>query len=168
MTADGVFRLDNVSSGDYVTTVQPLPPGFYIKAARLDQVDALEQPLTISGPVSGTLDVLLSRAAGRVDGVVVDSRGEGVPGVQAVLVPAPRMRWRRDLFRTATTDRHGRFSVTGIPPGDYSLFSWEALESFAYFDEDVLGQSQAAATSVRVAESSTATVQSTIIPAGLP
>ena len=168
MTADGVFRLENVAPGDYVTTVQPLPPGYYVKAARLDQVDALEQPLTISGPVSGTLDVLLSRAAGRVDGVVVDSRGEGVAGVQAVLVPAPRMRWRRDLFRTATTDPNGRFSVTGIPPGDYSLFSWEALASFAYFDEDVLAQSQAAATSVRVAESSTSTVQLTIISAALP
>jgi len=168
MTADGVFRLDNVSPGDYFTTVQPLPPGYYVKAARLDQADALEQPLVISGPASGALDVLLSRSGGRVDGTVVDSRGQGVPGVEAVLVPAQRMRWRFDLFRTATTDSTGRFSLTGIPPGDYSLFSWEALESFAYFDEDVLGQSEAAGTSVRVAESSTAAVQITIIPAALP
>jgi hypothetical protein len=72
------------------------------------------------------------------------------------------------LFRTATTDSAGRFSLTGIAPGDYSLFSWEALESFAYFDDDVLGRSEAAGTSVRVAESSTATVQITIIPAALP
>src|SRR4029453_16595319 len=99
--------------------------------------DALEQPLVISGPASGTLDVLLSRSSGRVDGTVVDSRGQGVPGVQAVLVPAQRMRWRFDLFRTATTDSAGRFSMTGIPPGDYSLFSWEALEPFAYFHEDL-------------------------------
>jgi len=168
MTADGVFRLDNLSPGDYFTTVQPLPPGYYVKSARLDQVDALEQPLAISGTLSGTLDVLLSRSSGRVDGTVVDSRGQGVPGVQAVLVPAQRMRWRVDLFRTATTDSTGRFSLTGIPPGDYSLYSWEALESFAYFDEEVLGHSEAAGTSVRVAESSTATVQITIIPAAVP
>jgi hypothetical protein len=146
MTADGVFSLDNVPPGEYFTSVQPLPPGYYVKAARLDQADALEQPLPISGPVSGTLDVLVSRAAGRVDGTVVDDRGQGVPGVEAVLVPAPRMRWRHDLFRTATTDSSGRFSLAGIPPGDYSLFSWEALESFAYFDDDVLSRSGAAAT----------------------
>ncbi len=165
VNADGAFRLDNVSPGDYFTTVQPLPPGYYVKAARLDQMDALEQPLVISGPVSGTLDILLSRAAGRVDGTVVDDRGQGVAGVQAVLVPAHRMRWRFDLFRTATTDGTGRFSLIGIPPGDYSLFSWEALESFAYLDEDVLRQSEAAGTSVRIAESSTAHVQIAIIPA---
>jgi hypothetical protein len=72
------------------------------------------------------------------------------------------------LFRTATTDGSGRFSLTGIPPGDYSLFSWEALESFAYFDENILRQSEAAGTSVRIAESSTTTVQATIIPATRP
>jgi hypothetical protein len=168
VSTDGVFRLDNVSPGDYLATVQPLPPGYYIKDARLDQVDALEQPLVISGPVSGTLDVLLSRAAGRIDGTVVDTRGQGVPGVEAVLVPTQRLRWRFDLFRTATTDSAGRFSLSGIPPGDYSLFSWEALQSFAYFDEDVLRQSEAAATSVHIRESSTATTQVTIIPATRP
>jgi protocatechuate 3,4-dioxygenase beta subunit len=168
MTTDGVFRIDNVAPGDYFTSIQPLPQGYYVKAARLDQADALELPLTISGPVSGTLDVLVSRTAGRIDGAVVDSRGQGVPGVQAVLVPAPRMRWRRDLFRTAMTDSNGRFTLTGIPPGDYSLFSWEALESFAYFDDEVLTRSAAGATSLRVAESSTASVQITVIPTALP
>jgi hypothetical protein len=168
MTADGIFSLDNVPPNDYFTSVQPLPPGYYVKSARLDQVDALEQPLTISGPVSGTLDVLISRAAGRIDGTVVDDRGRGVPGVEAVLVPAPRMRWRRDLFRTATTDNTGRFSFAGTPPGDYTLFSWEALESFAYFDEDVLSRFGAAGTSVKATESTTATAQITIIPAALP
>jgi carboxypeptidase family protein len=168
VSADGVFRLDNVSPGEYFATVQPLPEGYYVKEARLDQLDALQQPLVISGPVSGTLDVVLSRAAGRIDGTVTDSRGQGVPGVQAVLVPTPRLRWRVDLFRTATTDGTGRFSLSGIPPGDYSLFAWEALQSFAYFDDDVLRQSETAATSVRIVESSTATVQVTLIPAPLP
>jgi Carboxypeptidase regulatory-like domain len=168
ISADGVFRLDNVSPGDYFTTVQPLPPGYYVKAAWLDQAEALEQPLVISGAASGTLDVLLSPSAGRVEGAVVDSRRQGVPGVQAVLVPSQRLRWRSDLFRTATTDGTGRFSLIGIPPGDYSLFSWEALESFAYFDEDVVRRFEASSTFVRVAESSTATAQVTIIPAPLP
>jgi protocatechuate 3,4-dioxygenase beta subunit len=168
MSADGVFRLDNVSPGDYFTTVQPLPPDYYVKAASLDQAEALEQPLVISGAASGTLDVLLSPSAGRVEGTVLDGRGQGVPGVQAVLVPSQRLRWRSDLFRTATTDDNGRFSLIGIPPGDYSLFSWEALESFAYFDEDVLRRFAASGMFVRVAESSTATAQVTIIPAPLP
>ena len=168
VTADGVFRIDSVSPGDYFATVEPLPPDYYVKEARLDQVDGLEQPLMISGPVSGTLDVVLSPGAGRVDGTIVDNRGQGVAGVQAVLAPTPRLRWRSDLFRTALSDRTGRFSLTGLPPGDYSLFSWEALPSFAYFDQDVLRQFEASGTPVRVAQSATATVQVTLIPATLP
>ena len=168
VTADGIFRLENVSPGDYVTTIERLPSGYYVKEARLDEVNVLEQPLVISGPVSGTLDILLSRAANRVDGTVIDGRGQGVSGVQAVLVPAQRLRWRPDLFRTANTDSAGRFSLAGIPPGDYSLFSWEALESFAYFDEQVLRQSEPAGTPVRVAESSTTTVQVRIISPAVP
>lgn len=165
---DGAFRLENVAAGEYFTSVQPLPSGYYVKDARLDQADALNQPLVLSGPVSGTLNILLSPAASRIEGTVVDGRGQGVPGVQAVLVPAPGLRWRFDLFRTATTDGAGRFVLSGIPPGSYSLFSWEALESFAYFDEDVLRQSEGLGTALRTAESSTATVQVTIIPAALP
>ena len=168
INADGAFRLENVSAGEYFATVQPLPSGYYVKDARLEQADALEQPLVIAGPVSGTLNILLSPAAGRLEGTVVDGRGQGVPGVQAVLAPAQRLRWRYDLFRTATTDATGRFSMTGISPGGYSLFSWEALESFAYFDEDVLRQSEGSETAVRITESSTATVRVTIIPAALP
>jgi len=168
VTADGLFRLENVSPGEYSTTIELLPPGYYVKEARLEDVNVLEQPLVISGPVSRTLDVLLSRAGGRVAGTVVDDRGQGVPGVQAVLVPAQRLRWRTDLFRTATTDWAGKFSITGIPPGDYSLLSWEALESFAYFDDGVLRQAEAAGTPVRIVESSTITVQARIIPAALP
>ncbi len=168
INVDGVFRLESVAAGEYFTTVQPLPSGYYVKDARLGQADALDQPLAISGPVSGTLTILLSPAAGRIEGTVVDGRGQGVPGVQAVLVPAQRLRWRFDLFRTATTDGAGKFSLGGIPPGSYSLFSWEALESFAYFDEDVLRQSDGSGETVRITESSTATVEVRMIPAALP
>ena len=80
LNTDGAFRLENVAAGEYFTVVQPLPSGYYVKDARLDQADALNQPLVISGPVSGTLNILLSPAAGRIEGTVVDGRGQGVPG----------------------------------------------------------------------------------------
>jgi len=76
VTADASFRLENVSPGEYSTTIELLPPAYYVKEARLDEVNVLEQPVVISGPVSRTLDVLLSRAGGRVDGTVVDNRGQ--------------------------------------------------------------------------------------------
>ena len=37
-------------------------------------------------------------------------------------------RERRDLYVRATTDKDGRFSIRGIPPGNYKVFAWENIE----------------------------------------
>ena len=69
---------------------------------------------------------------------MIDARSATVTGIQAVLIPEADLRKRSDLFRTATTDHEGRFAIEGIPPGNYKVFSWEALEPAAYYDQDVL------------------------------
>jgi hypothetical protein len=88
-----------------------------------------------------------------------------VPGVQAVLVPDGN-RSRPELYRNATTDQTGRFTIRGVTPGDYKLFSWEALENNGYFDPDVMRRSEALGKPVRVGESSKLFVEGKIIPAG--
>ncbi len=167
MNSDGAFTLEHVLPGEYVVTVQPLPRDYYIKDARLDQADALNQPVSIRDAVSGTLSVLLSPRAGGLDGMVTDDRRRPVSGIQAVLVP-DRQRDRSDLYRTAVTDQAGRFTMGGIAPGDYRVFAWEAIEPFAYFDADFLRQAEPDGHLVRVAESSRQTVEVKVIPAGLP
>jgi hypothetical protein len=151
--ADGVFTLENVLPGEYVVTVASLPSGYYVKDVRLEQVDAFERPMVLSGPVAGTLSIVLSPKAGQIEGSVADDRGRPVSGIQAVLVPIRRPA-RVDLYRTAVTDPSGRFTIRGIPPGDYNVFAWEAIESFGYFDEELLRQSGSSGTLVRILESS--------------
>ena len=51
-------------------------------------------------------------------------------------------------------DRSGRFTLRGIPPGQYKVFAWEALEAFGYFDPELLKHSETLGRSVRVDESS--------------
>ena len=52
-----------------------------------------------------------------------------------------------------------------LPPGGYKVFSWEALESNAYYDNDVLSRYETQGTAVRIQESSKETVDLKIIPA---
>jgi hypothetical protein len=81
-----------------------------------------------------------------------------------VLVPE-RDRQRADLYKTAASDAAGRFVLRSIPPGDYRVFGWEALESYAYFDPELLRRVEAQGIPVRVSESAGNSLTLKIIPA---
>jgi hypothetical protein len=164
LNPDGTFTISGVLPGQYRIVVPSLTD-FYVKELRYDRFDALNQPIDViqRGQDAPTLDVLLSPNVSQIEGIVSDARFQAVAGVQAILIPDTN-RDRIDLYKTATTDQNGRFSLRGIPPGDYKLFAWEELEPNGYFDPDLLRRSEAAGKAVRVAESSKQSVNVQVIP----
>ena len=99
------------------------------------------------------LAIALSSKTGTIAGTVIDLQGQPVRGVQAILIPDEH-RDRSDLYRTATTDEAGRVTLTGVAPGNYKLFAWEALEQYAYYDPQVLDLFERQGTPVHISESS--------------
>jgi protocatechuate 3,4-dioxygenase beta subunit len=166
MQPDGSFSLDNVYFGEYRLRVNYPQQDVYVKEARFNSVDALNEPLLISGPTSETrnLDIVLSSKAGQIDGTLVDEKSRPLPGLQAVLVP-DQSRHRIDLYKTAVTDQSGHFTIHGITPGEYKIFAWEAMEPFAYFDSDFVRQSEQKGKPVSISESSKITAEVKVIPA---
>ena len=160
--ADGTFSIPRLTAGDYKLVVNGLGPTLYIKDARLGQTDALDG-VTISEPVSGSLEIVLRMNPGQITVNVVDATLKPVSGVQAVLVPETRS--RQDLYRNAVTDQEGRFTFRGITPGDYRIFAWEDIEPFAYFDPAVVKQYEAAGKLVHIQESSAESAEVRLIPA---
>jgi hypothetical protein len=159
----GSFLITDVLPGQYRIMV---PPGqdFYVKELRYDRQDALKNPVEVSNrnSDSASLQVVISRNVGQIDGVIVDDRMQPMPGVQAVLIPDARN--RTELYKTATTDQTGHFVMRGVTPGDYKLFAWEALENYGYFDPDVMRRSEALGKTIQVGESSKLAVEGKIIP----
>jgi hypothetical protein len=162
VTADGSFKLENVAQGDYRVNVPFVPPGMYLKEARVGQTDVLNG-FSITGPLQGPLEILISPNAGQIDGAIVDKDQHPVPGIQAVLIP-DRLRDRRDLYKTAISDQNGHFTIRSIVPGDYTLFAWEDLEPFAYNDPDILRKYEERGTTVKIAESSKMNIEVKVIP----
>src|SRR5207237_3800186 len=115
---------------------------------RLGQID-VSSGVTIAGPVSDSVDIFLSTKGGQVDGTVVDKNQNPMRGIQAVLIP-DLQRDRRDVYRTATRNQNGQFTIRTIAPGDYKLFAWEDLEPFAYNDLDFVRKYEALATPVKI------------------
>jgi hypothetical protein len=162
---DGTFTITGVSSGEFsVGPITGLPPGYYVREARFAAADVLTQPLRFSGSATGSLEIVLSSRGSQIEGTAVDSRSNPSAGARLVLVPE-KQRSRTDLFKTTTSDANGRFLFRSIPPGDYRVFAWEALDSYAYFDPDLLRQAEPQGVPVRTAEAATNTVTVRTIPA---
>jgi hypothetical protein len=161
-SADGGFVMSNTSPGEYRLRVIGLPPDYFVKAARFAQADVVNEPMHFSGANSGSLDVLISPNGGRIDGAVVNKKQEPMAGIQAVLIPE-RLRDRADLYKTAMTDSTGHFTIRGIPPGDYKVFAWEALEDFAYYDPDLIRAFEQKGAPVRILESSKESLEVKVI-----
>ncbi len=113
---DGTFVLENVSQASYRATVTGLPRDAYLAAVRYGGTDVLSGGLQVMGDPPGPLEFLVSGAGGVVDGSIQIEQDKVFTGAQVVLVPAAA-RDRRDLYKTASVDQYGRFTIRGIAPG---------------------------------------------------
>jgi hypothetical protein len=167
IAADGTFRFDNVAAGEYrvgIATGQAAPD-YFVKDARFDRDDALNLPLVLSDSTQrASLEIVISPNVGQIEGVVSDEKLQPMPGVQAVLIP-DKYRDRPELYKATATDQTGHFTMSAVAPGDYRLFAWEALESYGYFDADLIKQVEAQGKVVHVSESSKLQVDVRVIPA---
>jgi hypothetical protein len=163
VTAEGTFVLENVSDGTYRVNVGGFPEEFYLQSARLGGVDVLGPGLTVShNDLPGILDVVLSSEGGRVDGVVLKDQ-QPVGNATVVLVPDPPNRNRSDLYSFKNTDALGRFSLLGLPPGDFKLFAWQQREGLSYADPDFIKDYEDRGTRVHIEEKRQQSVQLQVI-----
>ena len=107
----------------------------------------------------------MSGAGGVVEGSVRIEQDRVFTGAQVVLIPAAR-RDRRDLYKTASVDQYGRFTIQGIAPGAYKVFAWEDAPSGAYLDPGFVRQYEEMGTSVDIEQGGSVQAQVYLIPAG--
>ena len=163
IAADGTFLVNGVMPGEYRFTLAPTQANYYIKEVRFGGAEALNTPINISAGATEMLEVVLSPRVSEVEGTITDGKGQPVEGVQAVLVPDAH-RDRFELFRAVTSGANGHFTIRGVPPGDYKVFAWESIESYGYFDPDLLRRDEAKSQRIKVQESDKITVSVKMIP----
>jgi hypothetical protein len=97
-----------------------------------------------------------------VDGTVVHDQNP-VGGAWVVLAPNPPYRDREEMYSVKVTDDFGRFSLLGLPPGDFKLFAWEHRQGTNYTDPDFLEAFESRGTTVHIEERQPQTVQLEVI-----
>ncbi len=162
---DGTFVIKNLYDGNYRLHVGGFPEEYYIKSARLGGLDVLEGGVTISrSQVATQLEIVLTLDGGRVDGAVLKEQ-QPVGGALVVLVPDLSLRNHEELYSFKRSDSLGRFSMLGLPPGDFKLFAWETTEGVNYNDPDYIKLYEDRGTPVHIEEKRQQSVQLELISA---
>jgi hypothetical protein len=155
---DGSFTFEDLGIGnEYALSVSGLEPDMYLKDARLNTVDLRYQLLPVTSASPLLVEILVGTRGGRIEGTT--------PKGGAVVAIIPAERYRTDLYKSAVADGQGRFSVRGIPPGEYKVFAWEKLtQRYLFFDPAFLGQFESAGKDITISEGSSETLQLSLIP----
>jgi len=150
------FHFNDLLPNKYGFLVLGIPRNYFLKALRFDNNDILGKPWEFLGTFTQGIVVEVSSKGGSISGVVTDSGKQPVSGAKVVTVPIGKP-FRPDLFRTSQSDPDGKFSLSGLAPGAYSIYAWEGLDGFNYFDENFIKLYQPFGQQIEIGESETVT-----------
>jgi hypothetical protein len=160
VSGDGSFTWKDVPPGTYSVQISDVSamPDWFLKSAASDGHDATDSGFSV-GASAITLDLMASASGGAIDGVVGNQNDEPVADAAIVAVPEAGFRNRPDRYRKAVADQSGHFSLRGLPPGDYTLFSWESVDGEPYYDAEFLRGYEDRGKAIRVREGNRVSVQ---------
>lgn len=138
VTSAGTFLLHELPEGLFRITTAGQGPDCYLKSIRYAGMEVSDDEFNVIRGTQATLEVTIGTRGAQVQGMVKDADGLPASGVWVVLVPEEAHRSEFHRFKQTVTDQYGRYSIRGIAPGDYKLFSWEQVEPNAWEDPDFL------------------------------
>jgi len=133
---DGTFSIRGTILPDrYHPWVGHQPKGCWVKAIRYENRDVKDEGIDLTNGITGPVEVVLSRNAGDVSGVIVDEDGKPVPGATVILLPKSATYLTR---YAAGTDYQGKFEFQPVRPGEYTVLAWEDAAYLSWFDPEFL------------------------------
>ncbi len=147
---NGAISLNAVAPGDYRIGIRPFGVGpdgevmatgrqasgglanAYVKSVRLGDADVLTGGLHLHGPTAQSLEIVIGLNGASVDGSASENGRDPAANVVIVAVPDGANLGRADLYKRTSTDRQGRFAMTGLAPGDYTFYAWDDIERGAW------------------------------------
>jgi hypothetical protein len=165
--AGGAFTINNGAPDAYSVAISGMPDGCYLKAVRFGNEDALANGLDLSRGAGAPVEITLSPAAGSVDVAVLDAKQQPAAGAVVVAVPAEASRGNSlHWYHSGSTDQNGHVTLKNLAPGEYSLYAWEEVETYAWMDPEVRRPFQKRTESLSIRENARESKQVTVIPAG--
>ena len=134
---DSSFTI-HLAPGDYRMQAVVIPPDAYVQSVRLGNIDVLNDGLHLDSSVQAPLEIVVAADMGTLEGVVGNAQKHAEPNVVVALIPVGGQRRRMDLYQNVRTDQEGHFQFEHVPPGDYSVYSWEDVEPTAWMNSNFM------------------------------
>jgi hypothetical protein len=128
-TREWTFELRGLTGPRFIRLVRE-PPGWALKAVRVNGIDVTETPLAFGSRAESLddVEVVLTRQVSTLSGRLTDPRGQAVGGY-VVAFSTDRSRWgvASRFVRLARSSLDGAFSIRGLPAGDYYVLAADRL-----------------------------------------
>jgi hypothetical protein len=154
IAADGTFTVGGVPPGEYrmntpfaMVPMMPAglasPGGWTLKSVMAGGRDIADAPLEIRPgvDVSGVVVTFTDRPA-ELSGSVTDAAGRPAPGFPIVVFSTDRAYWTLSSRRvqTARPSSDGKYTITGLPAGEYYVCAVTAVDRTEQYDPTFLDQ----------------------------
>jgi hypothetical protein len=146
-----------------------LPPEWSVRAIRYRGADITDSGVEIppNHDVDG-IDVEVTSRVTTVSGLVTDARGLPATDYTTVIFPQDQNLWTTPhrYLKTARPGRDGRFTIIGLPPGDYYAAAYDHVDPGTAADPDFLNAIRADATGFVITEGETKALELRLLTSG--
>jgi hypothetical protein len=128
--ADGTFQITGLPPDRYLITaawpgMRSATGGWWVSAVRVGERNFGDEPLDVQAnrPI-GDVVVEFRDRMGAIEGALADAAGRPAPGYFVMAFPVDRVYWTttsRRMTPAVRPDTDGRFTIPGLPGGDYYL-----------------------------------------------
>jgi protocatechuate 3,4-dioxygenase beta subunit len=136
---DWTFTVNAVFGAAHVRAT--VPDGWTVKAILHDGRDVADTPLEMrSGEELRGVQVIVSNRVTSVTGQLVDSRGGPILDATVIVFADDSSKWAEESrwVRAVRPDQQGRYTIKGLPPGEYLAAAITYVEDGVWNDPDYL------------------------------
>jgi len=163
VAADGTFTLRQVPPGEWILNINPLPPGAFLKVARLGDQDIRFARMQISPGSEESISIVISmntaQVHGEVDAGSGDSKRAGI-----LLAPTGQFSTLTRFYYDVAGDDSGKFELKNIAPGKYKIFALEKLAPAEFKTPEAASQLDPLGEEIELAEGARLEVHPKLIP----
>lgn len=160
--AGGRFSLPQVTPGEWLLSVTPVPPGF-LKSAQFGDKDVRFSTFEVGAREDAALNIVVSMRTATVEGEV-DAGPASDKRAGIVIAPQGPYHDLARFYYGVAADEEGKFKLNGIAPGKYKIFALEKMAAANFRNPEAIDQLEGLGEAIDIAEGATVEVHPKLIP----